>query len=82
MEELSKKLKEELIDNLTSSDILADEDYLIAGNKKYTRREIANEIENETEFGIKFMTNMLSLTIDLVARDKIKNKYKNYEQKN
>lgn len=39
--------------------------------KSWTGIEIAEEIEKETEFGIKILDMMIQLTIDLVKRDKI-----------
>lgn len=71
METLVDKLKKDLIKNLTSNEQIADLDYLHAGTKTYTRREIAAEIENETEFGIDFLSGMVQLAIDLTARQKI-----------
>ena len=44
---------------------------LLKGKRSYTGNEIADEIENETEFGIKMVDNMIQLTIDLLKRDKI-----------
>lgn len=44
---------------------------LIKDKRSYTGNEIAEEIENETEFGIKMVDNMIQLTIDLLKRDKI-----------
>ena len=41
------------------------------GKVSYTGNEIANEIENETELGIKMINNMIQLTIDLLKRNKI-----------
>ena len=42
------------------------------GKCSWTGNEIADEIENETEFGVKQMHKLLNLTIDLVSRDKEK----------
>jgi hypothetical protein len=33
---------------------------------------MADEIENETEFGIQSIKSLISLTIELVSRDKLK----------
>ena len=44
---------------------------LIKGKHSYTGTEIADEIENETEFGIEILNNIFQLTIDLLKRDKI-----------
>ena len=42
---------------------------LLKGKRIYTGNEIADEIENETEFGIKMVNNMIQLTINLLKRD-------------
>lgn len=68
MQELSEKLKNQLIENLTKRHN-ADEPYLYTGGKSWTRREIAEEIKNETEFGINQMTSLLMLSLDLLARN-------------
>lgn len=39
--------------------------------KTFTGNEIANEIENETEFGIESLNSAIRLTIDLLKRDKV-----------
>lgn len=39
--------------------------------KTYTGNEIANEIENETDFGVEQLKKLLNLTIDLIQRQKI-----------
>ena len=44
---------------------------LLKGKRSYTGNEIADEIENETEFGIEMVDNMIQLTINLLKRDKI-----------
>jgi len=41
------------------------------GIKTYTGEELVQELENETEFGLSLYTSIISLTIDLLARDKI-----------
>jgi hypothetical protein len=71
MEELVNKLKVSLIEKLTQNEQISNEKYLVAGNKSYTRQNIADEIQNETEFGVDFLTNMLMLAIDLTARQKV-----------
>ena len=71
MEKLVNKLKVDLIEKLTQNKQISDEKYLIVGNKSYTRQDIADEIQNETEFGVDFLTNMLMLAIDLTARQKV-----------
>lgn len=71
MENLSKKLKSNLINQLVSNEQIADEKYIVIGNKSYSRRDISIEIENETEFGIDFLSNMILLAIDLTSRKKV-----------
>lgn len=70
MEDLSLKLKNSLIDKLTRNEQNLDIPYLVRNQKSYTRRELALEIENETEIGIDTLTSMLMLAIDLTARHK------------
>jgi hypothetical protein len=70
MNELSLKLKQNVISQLTKNEQIVDERYLTKGNKSYTRRDIATEIENESEFGIEFLSGMIMLAIDLTARQK------------
>jgi hypothetical protein len=41
------------------------------GGRQYTGNEVANEIQNETEFGIKCINNLIGLTIDLLSRNKM-----------
>ncbi len=43
----------------------------VIGGKSYTGNEIAKEIEDETEIGLKMMDNIIQLSVDLVSRDKI-----------
>lgn len=42
------------------------------GIRQYTGNEVADEIENETPFGVHCIFTMLQLTIDLLSRDKMK----------
>jgi hypothetical protein len=39
--------------------------------KSWSGVELAQEIENETKFGVELIEMMINLTIDLVKRDKI-----------
>lgn len=43
---------------------------LCMGKSQYTGNELADEIENFTEFGQELVNNLVLLTIDLVARGK------------
>jgi len=70
MEKLALKLKSEVIKRLGSNEQVLDEPYMVAGEKSYTRRDILNEVENETDFGVQILTNMIMLAIDLTARGK------------
>ncbi len=72
MNELALKLKNKLVAELLHNDQNSDQPYLHVGQTTYTRRQIADEIERETEFGINQMTNMLLLSLDLIARKKEK----------
>ena len=49
-----------------------DSPYLTTRNKTYSGNEVADEIEAETEFGVECVNNLIQLTIDLLARDKMK----------
>ncbi len=71
MEKLVDKLKVSLIEKLTHNKQISDDKYVVYGNKSYTRQDIADEIQNETEFGVDFLTNMVMLAIDLTARQKV-----------
>jgi len=64
MQELSEKLKNQLVENLTKKHD-ADEPYLYTQGRQWTRREIAEEVKNETEFGVNQMTSLLMLSLDL-----------------
>ena len=70
MNELSLKLKTEMVRQLRINKSKMDDVYIRTGDKSYTKRELANEIENETEFGIKMLTQMVSLAFDLLSRGK------------
>lgn len=41
------------------------------GGKQYTGNEVANEIEQETEFGVSCIYNLIGLTVDLLKRNKM-----------
>lgn len=70
MNELTKKLKDNIIKSLLSNEHNINDSYLLSKGRSWTRSQIAQEIENETEFGIDFMSDMLSLSLDLIARQK------------
>ena len=70
MNELALKLKTEVVKQLIKNEQNMDVDYLVGGRKTYTRRELADEIEKETEFGMETLANMVLLAIDLTARQR------------
>ena len=71
MEELAKKLKNEAVNQLTRNEQNLNAPYLMRGDKMYTRKQLATEIENETEVGIEILTGMLILALDITTRQKI-----------
>lgn len=71
MEELSKKLKTELISQLMRNEQNLNAPYLMRGDKMFTRKALATEIENETDIGIEILTNILMLAVDLMTRQKL-----------
>ncbi len=70
MNELTIKLKNEVVKQLTKNQQNIDDDYVVKGNKTYSRRELATEIINETQFGIELLANVIVLAIDLTARQR------------
>jgi len=72
MNELALKLKNEVVRQLTKNEQILDVDYFIKGDKKYSRRDLAFEIESESEFGIEMLSGMIVLAIDLTSRNKNK----------
>jgi ribose 5-phosphate isomerase RpiB len=70
MDDLTLKLKQEIVKKLTANEQTINDVYIATNNREYTRNELADEINNETDFGIKFMSNMLQLAIDLTSRQK------------
>ena len=60
-----------MVKKLINNEQTADKKYMTIGSKTYTRRELSDEILNETQLGIDFITNMLMLAIDLTARQKV-----------
>lgn len=68
MESLSQKLKESVISHLSKTDDNMDIPYLIRGSESYTKRDLIYHIENESEFGIDFISNIMITTIDILSR--------------
>jgi hypothetical protein len=69
--ELSLKLKAKVVYMLTHNPQNLDKEYLIRKEKVYTRRELAAEIEAETELGIIILTDMIMLAIDISSRHRV-----------
>ena len=71
MDRLSKRLKESLSRKILDikSDKL-DGHYMTTSRGSFTRRELAYEIENETEVGLQQMESILTLTLHLLERGK------------
>lgn len=42
-----------------------------SGGKQFSGNEVANEIEQETEFGVNCINTLMGLTIDLLSRNKM-----------
>lgn len=76
IEELAQKIKSRLIEGLLESNDV-DAPCLHSGKNTYSKRQIADEIERETDFGMKTLTNMFMLTLDLVSRGKLKSEERN-----
>jgi len=68
--DLLNKVKAEFIRDLVGNEQIADEPYVAFGGKKWIRRELAKEIEDETEVGIKQLTNIIYLALDIMTRTK------------
>lgn len=48
-----------------------DKKALMTRGRAWTGNELAIELENETEFGIGLIENLINLTVDLVSRQKL-----------
>lgn len=69
MQELSERLKNSLIESLIRNEQNVNEPYLYCNGKHWTRREISEEIKNETEFGVSQMTNIMLTSLDFITRN-------------
>jgi hypothetical protein len=49
-----------------------DNTVLYKGEESFTGNQIADSVDNEDEFGIEMVNNLVSLTLDLIARGKEK----------
>lgn len=68
-DESIKKLKQAMVS--TYQRYGSETACVVRGGRSYTGHEIADEIENETDFGLTFLESILKLTIGLIKRDKI-----------
>lgn len=69
-------MKLESLDQLKESLVKTYQRYgedkmLSTRGKSWSGVELAQEVDNETEFGVELINMMINLTIDLVKRDKI-----------
>lgn len=71
MDKLTQRVKESLCRRIldVKSDKL-DVHYITSSRGSFTRREMAYEIENETEVGLRQMESILHLTLHLLERGK------------
>ncbi len=71
MDKLTQRIKEALIRNIlnTKMDNL-DTHYMTTSQGSYTRRELAKEIEEETEVGMRELQSLFGLTLYLVEKGK------------
>ncbi len=73
MADLATRLKESLVKHILSVKLdELDKPYLSSSSGSFSRRELATEIDHETEIGIDMMEKLLFLTIDLLERGKEK----------
>jgi hypothetical protein len=70
MNDYYNKLKQEIINYLENEPLSLDEPYIFNGTKKWTKRELINEITNNTEIGIDFVNQLIILSLDLLNRKK------------
>ena len=71
MDKLTQELKRSLVRTfLNSKEDTLDKHYMTTSKGSFTRRELASEIENETEIGLQQMESILKLTIHMLERNK------------
>lgn len=68
--ELVSTLKKNLIKDLLRNKESLNKPYLLSNGKVWTRKQLAKEIEKETEMGLEVFSSILFLSIDLTARGK------------
>ena len=73
MEDLVQRFKDSMVKTMLNvKEDKLDIHYMTSSQGSFTRREMANEIANETEVGKRQMESMLRLTVDLLERGKEK----------
>ena len=64
-------LKDALVANLMHNSQIVDEPYIAQnGGRTYTRRELCEEIKNNTDMGIKTMISILSFSIEMLNKQR------------
>jgi uncharacterized protein YjhX (UPF0386 family) len=63
-----EQLKQEVINSLLRENTNPDEVYLVSGQKSWTRRQLADEIQQNTPTGVGMLSKMLNLTLYLMTR--------------
>jgi len=67
---LTQRLKESVIRSILN--VKADQldiPYLKSGHSSWTRRELANELQNDSEVGIQMLEKILAATLDKFERE-------------
>ncbi len=73
MDKLAQSLKESLVREFLNQKMdKLDDHYMTSSKGSFTRRELAKEIEEETEVGLSQLESILKLTIHLLERNKEK----------
>lgn len=71
MESIVEKLKQRVIKAMRESKD-ADQPFIANNAGSYTKNQIADEVEQGTEFGIETLSNLIMLAVDLMSRGKSK----------
>jgi len=69
MEKYIERLKVKTIEFLQKGTDL-DRPYIFKGAKPFSKNDIINEIQNDTEDGIEFVLDLVILSLDLIDRNK------------
>lgn len=69
MEKYIERLKEKTIEFLQKGTDL-DKPYIFKGSKSYSKNDIINEIQNDTDDGVEFVLDLVILSLDLIDRNK------------